>query len=593
MLGGYMGKVLEVDLSSGKISSSDLNSAYASKYIGGKGYGAKVLYDSVPVGADPLGNDNLLILMTGPLTGTIAPSSGRFAVITKSPETGIFTDGHVGGYFGPKLKFAGFDGIIVRGKSSKPVYLHITSDKCSLLDARELWGKRIFETDEWLKSRYPGSSCGVIGPAGENLVKYACISFDCGHQAGRCGPGAVMGSKNLKAIVVEDGKNKPKYAEAEKFKALVSELSTSLRTHPTRFKRHILGTLACIWEGIDGGILPIKNFSAVEFEGILNLVPEKLWEKGIWAGNTTCYACPVACTKLSRLKSGEYKGKKYEAPEYEPVVLLGCNCGIDNYDRVVYAHILCNDLGLDAISAGNAIGFSMECYEKGLIKNGIRFGDGAGLIDLIKKIAYKEGLGDLLAQGVRAAANEIGGEASRFAMQVKGLELPGVDPRGSYGMALAFATADRGGCHQRAWTARAELYGRLKREGVVKFVKESQDERAACFSLDLCDFMPFSEKAFAGLLTYATGLQYTAEDYVRAGERIWNLTRLLAVREGISRKDDTLPRRVMEEPMLAGAAKGQYVPKEAMDKMLDEYYELRGWDNNGIPTKEKLAELEK
>jgi aldehyde:ferredoxin oxidoreductase len=403
-----------------------------------------------------------------------------------------------------------------------------------------------------------------------------------------------MGSKNLKAIVVESGSKKPAYANDGEFKQLVKTLNSSLRTHPTRVKRHVLGTLACIWEGIDSGMLPIKNFKGVEFPQIENLVPEKLWEKGIWTGTTTCFACPVSCTKLSRLTSGEYKGKEYEAPEYEPVALLGCNCGIDSYEAIVHAHVLCNDLGLDAISAGNAAGFLMECHEKGLVKDGIKFGDEEGLIDLIEKIAYKQGSGKLLSKGVRAAAVEVGNGSEKFAIHVKGLELPGVDPRASYGMALAFATADRGGCHQRAWVARAELYGKLKRfstEGRAEFVKASQDERAACFSLDLCDFMPFSENQFAELITHATGFEFTPEDYVRTGERIWNLTRLLAVRNGISRKDDTLPPRIMKDPMPAGPAKGELISQKTLDTMLDEYYELRGWDKDGIPTEEKLKEL--
>ncbi len=596
MLGGYMGNLLEVDLTSKKIEVTEIDQKLARKFIGGKGYGAKILMDRVAPKTPPLSPDNLLILMTGPLTGTLTPSSGRFSVVTKSPETGIFTDGHVGGYFGPKLKFAGFDGIIIKGASEKPVYLLIKEESCEILDASDLWGKRIFETDEILKKRHPGTSCGVIGPAGENLVSFACISFDCGRQAGRCGPGAVMGSKKLKAIVVEPGEKRPEYAYPDKFKKLVRDLNRSLHTHPTRIKRHVLGTLVCIWEGIDGGTLPIKNYSGVDFPQILNLVPEKLWEKDIWTGTTTCYACPVSCTKVSTLKKGEYKGKKYEAPEYEPVALFGPNCGIDSYEWVTYAHILCNDLGLDAISAGNCAGFAMECYGKGLIKPEIelKFGNGEGLIKFIKLLANKEGIGNLFSKGVRKAAKEIGNDSYRFAIHVKGLELAGVDPRASYGMALAFATADRGACHQRVWVPRAELYGKLKRfstEGRAEFVRYNQDERAACFSLDLCDFMPFSEEQFANLLTFATGFEFTKEEYVLAGERIWNLTRLLAVREGISRKDDTLPLRTMEEPLPAGPAKGHLISKETLDTMLDEYYKLREWDKNGIPTKKKLVEL--
>jgi aldehyde:ferredoxin oxidoreductase len=596
-MNGYMGKLLEVDLSSNKTKAVETDLDIAKNFIGGKGYGAKLIWDRVPENVRPLDPENLLIFMLGPLTGTLAQSSARFAVVTKSPLTGIFTDGHVGGFWGPKLKFSGYDGIIISGKSENPVYLHITEDKCEIKDAKDLWGKTIFEVDDILKKKYPGSSVGAIGPAGENLVNFACISFDKGRQAGRCGPGAVMGSKNLKAIVVEKGKKRPTYADEDKFKRLTKDLFRMLKSHPSKHKRHVLGTLVCIWEGIDGGTLPIKNYSGVEFPEIENLVPEKLWEQGIWQGTTTCFACPIACTKVSKLKRGEYKGKEYEAPEYEIAALMGGNLLLDSYEYVTYGHILCNDLGLDAISAGNCVGFAMECYEKGLIKSDfeIKFGDGDVLIKLIKQMANREGLGDLLANGVRSAAEEIGQDSERFAIHVKGLELPGVDPRASYGMALAFATADRGACHQRVWTPRAELYGKLKRfstEGRAEFVRYNQDERAAYFSLDLCDFMPFSEENNTDLLNYATGYNFTPDEYVHTGERIWNLARLISIREGLSRSDDTLPERLLEEPLPAGAAKGHLVSREELDIMLDEYYKLRGWNKEGIPTDKKLKELE-
>lgn len=596
-MNGYMGKLLEVDLSSNKVKAVETDLDTAKSFIGGKGYGAKLIWDRVPENIKPFDPENLLIFMLGPLTGTLAQSSARFAVVTKSPLTGIFTDGHVGGFWGPKLKFSGYDGIVVSGKSEKPVYLYITEDKCEIKDAKDLWGKTVFEVDDILKKKYPKSSVGAIGPAGENKVSFACISFDKGRQAGRCGPGAVMGSKNLKAIVVEKGKKRPTYADEDKFKSLTKDLFRMLKSHPSKHKRHVLGTLVCIWEGIDGGTLPIKNYSGVEFPKIENLVPEKLWEQGIWQGTTTCFGCPIACTKVSKLKRWEYKDKKYEAPEYEIVALMGGNLLLDSYEYVTYGHILCNDLGLDAISAGNCVGFAMECYEKGLIKSDfeIKFGDGDVLIKLIKQMSNREGLGDLLANGVRSAAEEIGQGSERFAIHVKGLELPGVDPRASYGMALAFSTADRGACHQRVWTPRAELYGKLKRfstEGRAEFVKYNQDERAAYFSLDLCDFMPFSEENNTNLLNYATGYNLTPDEYVHTGERIWNLARLISIREGLSRKDDTLPARLLEEPLPAGAAKGHLVSREELDIMLDEYYELRGWDKKGIPTEKKLKELE-
>jgi|Deesub1362A_J573_1020465.scaffolds.fasta_scaffold12316_1 aldehyde:ferredoxin oxidoreductase len=592
---GYMGRLLEIDLEKQKVETLPLEEKLCHSFIGAKGLGLKILYDRVKEKIAPLSPENLLIIITGPLTGTLAPSSGRFSVVTKSPLTGIATDGHVGGYFGVYLKFMGIDGLIIKGKAEKPTYLYVKDGKVVFLSAQELWGRNVFEVDEELKKRHPKSSCAVIGVGGENKVKFACISFDKGRQAGRCGVGAVMGSKNLKAVVVDKGgKEKPRYKDEEGFKLLCKQLNQMLQTHPVRMKRHVLGTLLCVWEGIEAGSLPIKNFSGTKFKEIIKLVPERLWQEGIWKGTTTCYACPIKCTKVSELDFGDYKGKKYEAPEFEPTVLLGCNCGIPEYKWVVYGHILCNDLGLDAMSCGNVIGFLMECYEKGVVTEGINFGDGEGMIKYIKKIAYKEGIGEILAEGVKGASKIIGKNSEKFAIHIKGLELPGIDPRASYGMALALATADRGGCHQRAWVARAELYGKLdpySTEGKALFVKRCQDERAVCFSLDLCDFMPFEEKTFVEMLRLGVGIDMGVEEYLKVGERIWNLARMFAVREGISRKEDTLPPRLMEEPIKYGPAQGKVITKEILNTMLNEYYKIRGWNEEGIPTEEKLKEL--
>lgn len=596
MVYGYMGKNLEVNLTKRESKITDLDEERARMLIGGKGLGARLLYESVEPGLDPLAPENPLIFITGPLTATSAPTSGRWAVVTKSPHTGIFLDSQVGGHFGARLKMAGFDCLTVRGKADAPVYLHIKDGQCRILDARELWRKGVFETERVLKKRHPGAKVGSIGPAGENLVSYACISFDLYRQAGRGGAGAVMGSKNLKAVVAEGG-YKISYADPEGFAAKVKSLRKLISDHPVMSERREIGTPLWVAKANHAGFLPTRNFSSGVFE-LADEISGETMRRKIVVKNRACYGCPILCGKFSRVDEGKHQGIEVEGPEYETIALLGSNCGIGSIEAVAHANMLCDDLGMDTISTGNVIGFAMECYRKGLLRDAdglhLGFGDENGLLAMIEKIARREGIGELFSGGVRKAAHAIGEGAEKFAIHVKGLELPGVDPRGAWGMALAYATSDRGGCHQRCWTPSAELAGALKRfstEGVAQFVKDTQDERAACFSLALCDFVPFSVEDFVELLNLATGFDFTEGEYLAAGERIWNLTRMFNAREGISRRDDTLPARLMEEPLPEGGAKGQVVTREALDRMLDEYYKSRGWNEEGIPGEDKLREL--
>jgi len=593
---GYMGKNLQVDLAKREIKITDLNEEWARMFIGGKGLGAKLLYESVEPGLDPLAPENPLIFITGPLTATLAPTSGRWAVVTKSPHTGIFLDSQVGGHFGAQFKMAGFDCLTVRGKADAPVYLHIKDGQCRILDAQELWGKGVFETESILKKRYPRAKVSSIGPAGENLVSYACISCDLYRQAGRGGAGAVMGSKNLKAVVVE-GSYKVGYADPDGFAAKVKSLRKLISDHPAMMERREIGTPLWVDKANRAGFLPTRNFSSGVFE-LADEISGETMRRRIVVKNKACYGCPILCGKLSRVDEGKHQGIEVEGPEYETIALLGSNCGIGSIEAVAHANMLCDDLGMDTISTGNVIGFAMECYQKGLLKDTdglhLEFGDENALLAMIEKIARREGIGELFWGGVRKAAQAIGQGTEKFAIHVKGLELPGVDPRGAWGMALAYATSDRGGCHQRCWTPSAELAGALKRfstEGIAQFVKDTQDERAACFSLVLCDFAPFSVEDFVELLNLATGFDLTEAEYLAAGERIWNLTRMFNVREGMRRRDDTLPARLMEEPLPEGGAQGQVVTREALDRMLDEYYELRGWNEDGIPGEDKLREL--
>ncbi len=595
----YYGKILDVDLTNQTYEVKEFPEEWIYKYIGGKGIGVRILYDELKPGVDPLSPENILIFIPGPLSGTIAPTSGRWAAVTKSPHTGIYLDSQIGGHFVPKMRRTGYDIFIIRGKAEKPVYLYVDDEKVEFHDASFLWGKGIFETEDTLKSMYPGAEVGSIGPAGENLVTFALIGFNKYRHAGRGGAGAVMGSKNLKAVVVR-GKKALEYYDQKGLRELTKELNRIIAQHPVMKKRRDIGTPMWVKMANEGGFLPTRNYSRGVFEYADEISGERMKET-IWVRNKACYSCAIACGKHTHVREGEFKCTEVEGPEYETLALMGSNTEVRDLNAIAYANKLCDDLGLDTISMGNVTGFAMEAFERGLLKPSdtdgleLRFGDYHAMIELIKRVAYREGaIGELFSGGVRPAAEKIGQGAEKFAIHVKGLELPGVEPRGSWGMALAFATADRGGCHQRCWTPTAELNGILPRfstEGVAKFVKETQDERAACFSLVLCDFAPFDVSHFAKLLYYATGVSLSDEEYLKAGERIWNLARMFNVREGISRKDDTLPGRIMEEPAPAGPAKGLKITQEILDKMLDEYYELRGWDKNGIPTEEKLKEL--
>ena len=592
---GYAYSYLDINLTTGKIHEKKLDLELAEKYIGGKGLGAKLLYDNLKPEIDPLSEENIILFMTGPLTGTSVVTSGRWCIVTKSPHTGIYLDSQIGGKFGHRLKKAGYDYVLVRGKAEEPVYINISSENSEILSAEGIWGKGTFETERMLKEKYPKSEVASIGPAGENLVTYANIMTDNSHMAGRGGAGAVMGSKNLKAVVAGGTlKIDPVH---ENFKDLTRAFRSKVQNDPGVQNRHRIGTMMWVNMSNQGGFLPTRNYQSGVFESAEDISGEKMLEENTYA-HKACYGCLIACGKANKFSSGKYAGLDVEGPEYETTALLGSNCGLTDLGAVAKASQLCDDLGIDTITSGATISFAMECVEKKILKQDsvedLVFGNDDAVLQMLHLIAYREGIGELFAQGSKKAAEKLGNNSLDFAIQVKGLELAGVEPRGSFGMALAYSTADRGACHQRCWTPSAELRGDLKRfsmEGVPKFVKESQDERAACFSLVVCDFLPFDTQEMMNMLNAATGFSYTPEDYIKTGERIWNLTRMFNVREGINAYDDVLPKRFSKEVMPEGPAKGQIVTEEVLEKAKIDYYNLRGWDSEGIPTKEKLSEL--
>jgi len=591
------GRILNIDLTEEKYHVEKIDISLVKAFIGGKGLGAYLLYKSLKGNEDPLSPENPIFFLTGPLTGTSFPTSGRCVVVSKSPLTGIYTDSHMGGYFGPELRKAGYDGIVIRGKSRELRYVYINDDRVEFKSASELRGLLVDETIANLrKMTHPKAHIACIGPAGENLVKVASIMVDRDNDplragiAARAGVGAVMGSKNLKAIAVKGSKTIELF-DKDKFKEVSMEAFENIKKDAFIPKRKKFGTSYWVEPMNRLGILPTRNFQ----QGFIQN-GEKLYSTHMCSNyldrNVTCFSCPIRCGKVLSLEETQVK------VEYESIALLGSNNGVTDIKEVAKAVALCNNLGLDTISTGNIVGFAMECSERGILPDAPGFGDHEGQLELIKNIAYKEGIGEILAQGVKKAAAEIGDGSSSFAMHVKGLEIPGYEPRSSWGMALAYATADRGACHQRAWTVSAEINGMFDRfsfNGKAEFVKEVQDERAAAYSILVCDFVPVNLNNLVKAIQYSVGIKLSEEEYLRIGERIWNMSRLFNVREGITVDDDTLPDRIFEEPLPLPQGLEQSsvkLSKTSFKQTLKDYYRLRGWDEYGIPSVEKLRELD-
>lgn len=611
MTHSYAGKILRVDLSKkNKIRVDRLDIRFAKKFLGGKGFGAKLLYDFLPPNVDPLSPQNLLMYCTGPLTGTLAPCN-RHCIVTKSPLTGTFADSYAGGHFGQELKYAGYDVVIIRGKAEKLVYLQILDDDIQVVNAEHLRGLDTYQTYETLQSdvndRTVKISC--IGPAGENLVKFALIDCDYHRQAGRCGAGAVMGSKNLKAVVARGTKG-ISVADREKLTKEVQKIYHDMAVSEKETARWLKrgGTPAFVRFSNLQGFYPVKNFQDGFSETAENL-DDVNQRKSYWIREYGCFACPLHCSKIGMIRKGPYAGQICDVIEYENGGLLGANCGIDDVEAVAYTQNLCDRLGLDGISTGNIVGFTMECYEKGILKRrdveslDLTFGNWKAQIELINLIAYRKSIGDILAEGVMRAARYIGKGAEKLAVHIKGLESPAWGPRGSPGEGLALATADRGGCHQRAWPIGFEVFGdtwpgghaleRLSIEGKADAVIWEQNHLAALYSLVICEIFShagITNESYLRLLSATTGWDMTYSKLLEYGERTWNLIRLFNWREGFRRSDDNLPSR-FKEALPSGPAKGHKFTDENINKMLDEYYDKRGWDKEGKPKRKKLDEL--
>ena len=602
---GYRGKLLEINLTDSSISVKKLDEDLLIKYLGGSGLGARLLYDLTDGQTAPLGEENVLIFMTGPFTGTKIPTSGRHAVVTKSPLTGIWAEADVGGNWGYELKCAGFDGILIKGKAVKPVYLWISEVGTELIDATHLWGKDTFEVDELIRKETDSQAViSSIGQGGENLVAFASIMTDGkdGRAAGRGGVGAVMGSKYLKAIAVR-GKQRVEVKYPERLKQKIKELAPEIVDKTRMFGKY----------GTSGGVqgheemlnFPLKNWAGERWPEGVEKINGIVMEETILKKQYRCKTCIIGCGRDVEITAGPYQGVNGAGPEYETIGTLGGLCMIDDLEAIAWANELCNRYGIDTISAGSVIAYSMEAFERGILRaedcDGLQlvFGNEKAMIELIHKIANKEGyLGKLLSKGVRGAAAELGNYAEEFAIHVKGMEFPAHDPRAYNGVALSYATSNRGACHVQGFTHGFEKgftmpelgidqpHPRHSVEGKGEFTAKLQDLMCIFDSIKLCKFVIIGGVKLTDiteLFNAVTGLNLTNQDLIKIGERIYNLKRLYNVRCGISRKDDSLPPRILTQK------RGPNLPP--LGKMLNEYYAYRKWDEIGVPTEAKIKEL--
>jgi aldehyde:ferredoxin oxidoreductase len=608
MIPGYFMKIAEINLTTEEINFIILEEKEVKKFIGGSGIGAKLLYGYTDHKTDPLSSENVLIFMTGPLTGTKTFSSDRFEVITKSPLTGIYTESDCGGRWGEGLKKCGLDGIVIKGEAKKPVYITIKDEEIKIKSASHLWGKDTFATDSLIKEEIsPNLQVVCIGKAGENLVKFACIINEGKHgrAAGRAGVGAVMGSKKLKAIGVL-GTKEVKIAHEQEFNQFIKGLTSYMVDQTEALRKY--GTSNGVEYCELVGDLPIKNWYQGNWEGAKKISGQYMAQT-VLKENYHCGRCVIGCGRTVEITEGKYKIEETAGPEYETIGMLGSNCLVDDIEIICKANELCNRYGLDTISTGSAISFCMEAYERGLITKedtgGLKmeWGNGDALLEMIEKIANRQDIGKLLGEGLIKAAKEIGGNSCEFAIHVKGLDFPAHDPRGKVSVALGYATSNRGACHLQAFTHDFEdghalpdlgykkTLDRFEIKGKAKFVVDFQHLMSMFDSLHCCKFIVFggmTVEPLVKVLNLVTGWDFSKEDFLKTGERIFNLKRLYNVREGISRKDDTLPPRILTHPRGGGA--GDNLPY--LNKMLNEYYQIRGWDEFGIPTKETLKRLE-
>jgi len=588
---GWAGKILRIDLDREKVFSHPLTKEQAELFLGGRGLGAEMLFREIPRATNPLSPENKLIFATGPLTGTGAPTSGRYSVTTRSPLTGTVFDSNSGGHFGVQMKRSGWDAVVLEGRAERPSYVWIRDDAVEVRNADHIWGSNTHTTEDKIKSETDkDAKVACIGPAGERQVLISSIINDKHRAAGRGGVGAVMGSKNLKAIAVL-GSQEPTTANQEEFIAAGRSSLEAISKNPvTKDSLPNYGTAVLMNIMNEIGALPTFNFQRGFFEDADAISGETIRER-ILEKRVACDACTIACGRATKIPGKDRQG---EGPEYETVWALGAACGVRDLEAITEASYLCNEYGLDTISTGSTVACAMELSSAGHLSGGPKFGDAQAIVDYVKLIGERSGIGNELAEGSLRFARKHG--HPECSMSVKGLEMPAYDPRGIQGMGLAYATSNRGACHLRAYMTSVEVLGnpalvdRFKIDGKASLTILLQNIAAATDSMVLCRFSQFAMNPdhYARLLQAVTGVPFTARDLISIGERICNLERAFNAREGFTRKDDSLPRRLLETPLPEGHSKNMTV---ALDPMLDEYYRLRGWTSNGVPTASTLSEL--
>ncbi len=615
---GYTNKYIRVNLTKKQISVLSTPLDWQDNFLGGSGFGIKTLWEEVPANTEPLSEQNKLIIATGPLSGTVWPSAGRTAIISKSPLTNIYGDANSGGFFAPELKFAGYDFIVIEGKSKEPVYLFIEQDEIKLLSAEHLWGKNTFETEEIIRKTYNDDQIKVlcIGPAGENLVRYACIMVTYGRSAARSGMGAVMGSKYLKAIAVR-GYGKVEVWKPEKFYASAKKAQNMVRTNEFTEGESKYGTPALVELMNEIGRFPTRNFQQGHCDYVDQIGSQRL-QKEFVTRHLACFTCPIGCDKYYTVSKGPFSGVTTVSLEYESISALGSKCDNSNLESIIKLDRMCNEYGLDTISTGGVIAFIMELNEKKLVSpkqfdgHDLSWGNYETMIELVKKIAYRKGCGDMLAEGVARLSKMLGPKTEYYAMHVKGQEIPAQDGRAQQSMGLAQVTSTRGADHLKGFPTIDETgypgeaikrYGKDKLPEIVDgtkikykpmVVKDGEDFCAVIDSSVVCKFGTMFPPALyweelAEGIKYATGMDIDEYKLKKIGERIYNLERCYDILCGIRRKDDTLPQRLLKEKSPSKRAKGHVV---YLEEMLNEYYELRGWDKStGIPKKDKLIQL--
>ncbi len=609
--GGYTGNVLRVNLTKQTATKETLPLELAQDFIGGAGFGIKYLFDEVAANTDPLGPDNKLIFAPGPFSGTSIPCASRMSVTAKSPLTGAVGMALTGGYFPVELKFAGYDVVIIEGRAEEPVYLWIKDGDVKFRKAKKLWGMKTSDTQQVIKNELHDQNVRVacIGPAGENQVKIASIINEW-RAAGRKGLGAVMGSKNLKAIAVR-GTEKVKIFDREKLKTAKKTMTEAMKESHVLYPAFAnIGTPMVVDHTCETGIFPTRNFTATgEYNPVDKIGVDVQMTRNV--GFEACYGCPVGCSQMKLAKTGTYAGILSEGPEFETMYAYGGVTGVENIDAIIAADRLADEMGFDTLSSGVTIAFAMELFEKGILTREdtggleLNFGNHDAMNQVLKLMAYREGIGEVLADGSKIAAEKIGKGAEKYAMHVKGLELPAYDVRGAKAHGLNYATSYTGADHCRGY-AFQEIFGipvphevdRFSAEGKGVLTKWNQDIRTAttdaptmcAFLLDMA-VVGIAAQNTASLMAAVTGLTFAPDDILKVGERINNLAHAFNVREGLTRADDTLPERLLTEPLKGGAAKGHFISREELEKMLDEYYEARGWDKSGKPSRGKLHEL--